>query len=767
MKKQFAKLSVVMALVMAVDAAAFGLCGCSTESAAGNETEAVADAGKEDSEAGEDAKTQEIKEEAGEETGVVEEETQHSEVKRLARPTLLSKSLDAIEQTAVKPSVENYTVESDFSNVINSEDVYYLPDAAKEKLYRNLFVVYDTAGREFFDVYEGNRYGQKPNFVTIDSLLHTYHLYFAHLQKNTEKKYLAQAINKVTTAMLESSAAQYDELVGTEFEEAAKRNVEFFGIADTLLELNDEIPSYAKEVVDSETEKINAFGVPDICAITQDYEDYSQFKPRGYYDGNEQLEKYFKAMMWYGRVHFEQKSEELDRSALLMTLAMDNDSFSDWESIYTITSFFCGAADDNGYYEYRPLIEEVYGSIASVKDIAGKEDAWKKYHEETKKLKPPVINSCVIDDGDENIIPGFRFMGQRFSIDAEIMQKLVYSCVQKNENDDQRMLPEALDVPAALGSDLALDITSSNGAKDFPDYAKNMTALREKYANNDNDPMWSASLYSNWLNMLRPIIEKKHEGFPAFMLSTEWAKKNLESFLGSYTELKHDTVLYSKQMMAEMGGGDEEERDDRGYVEPEVEVYSRFIYLSEETANGLKSFNMLEKNDEENLEKLTTIAKTLKTISEKELINELPTDEEFDFIREYGGYLEHFFSETIKDEIDVNEYGSFSEQYPAAIVVDVATDPNGEVLECAEGDPGHIFVVVPVDGTLRIASGAVYSYYEFKQPIDKRMTDKEWRELMGIQLLDDDTYNFDDPNAPDRPEWTQSYREDFDYSMWE
>lgn len=759
MKKSFAKLSAIMALVLAVDAAALCMGGCGTVNV---DVDVVP---SNDADKAETEDTKKESEENGEEVGILEEETV-TEVKKILRPTLLGRSLDSVEKSAIKPSVASYTTDKNFSNVINPEYVNYIPDAAKEKLYRNLFVVYDGGGREFFDIYEGNRYGQTPSFITVDSLLHTYHLYFAHLQRNTEKNYLDEALKNVTKAMLESSVAQYDELAGTEFEAAAVRNVEFFGIADKLLELNDDIPAYAKDVVESEVKKINACGGIDICDLTDDYEDYSQFKPRGYYEGNEQLEKYFKAMMWYGRVHFEQNSEELDRSALLMTLAMDNDSFAEWESIYTITSFFAGAADDNGYYEYKPLIESVYGDIASVKDIAGNDDAWKKYHAQTEKLKPPVINSCVIDDGDDNIIPGFRFMGQRFSIDAEIMQKLIYSCVDANENDDMRMLPEALDVPAAFGSDIALDITSSNGAKDFPDYAKNMTALREKYADSDNDPMWTSSLYANWLNMLKPLIEKKHDGLPAFMLTNEWAKKDLESFCGSYTELKHDTVLYSKQVMAEMGGGWEEDIDDRGYVEPEVDVYARFIYLSEETANGLKNFGMLSKEDEENLRRLTELAKKLKTISEKELINELPTDEEFEFIREYGGDLEHFFMETVKDEVVDSDAGIYSDQYPAALVVDVATDPNGEVLELAEGDPGHIYVIVPVDGVLRIASGSVYSFYEFTRPIEERMTDKEWRELMGISICDDGSYNYDDPDAPDRPEWTQSYREDYDPSMW-
>ena len=60
------------------------------------------------------------------------------------------------------------------------------------------------------------------------------------------------------------------------------------------------------------------------------------------------------------------------------------------------------------------------------------------------------------------------------------------------------------------------------------------------------------------------------------MTNDEWQKKSLESYLGSYTELKHDTVLYAKQVMAEMGGGDDTVYDDRGYVMDKRRRYSYF-----------------------------------------------------------------------------------------------------------------------------------------------------------------------------------------------
>ena len=41
--------------------------------------------------------------------------------------------------------------------------------------------------RNFYEVYEQNRYEQIPNFVTVDLMMHTYHLYFSRLMKQTEK----------------------------------------------------------------------------------------------------------------------------------------------------------------------------------------------------------------------------------------------------------------------------------------------------------------------------------------------------------------------------------------------------------------------------------------------------------------------------------------------------------------------------------------------------------------------------------------------------
>ena len=38
------------------------------------------------------------------------------------------------------------------------------------------------------------------------------------------------------------------------------------------------------------------------------------------------------------------------------------------------------------------------------------------------------------------------------------------------------------------------------------------------------------------------------------------------------------------------------------------------------------------------------------------------------------------------------------------------------------------------------------------------MTDTEWKQLIGAEMLDDGTYNFDGDDVPEQPQWAQRYR---------
>jgi len=655
------------------------------------------------------------------------------------------------------PSVAAYKPKADLSDVYDIERVY-LGDEAREKLARNNFVVAYDSEAEFFDLYEFNRYAQYASFVTTDSMMHTYHLYFAMLQENTERNYLYGNIERLSKRMYDNCLAQYEELKGSEWEEASRLNTAYFAIACTLLETDIDIPEEVKETVDEEIKKINASETVAVSEITGAMEDYTQYKPRGYYDGDELLERYFKAMMLFGHLNFAQKDETNNRCALLMTLAMDEEAYKEWDAVYEVTSFFVGASDDNGYYEYLPLIDEAYGQGISASDLIGDKKGWDRFDELTASLEAPAINSEIFadDEGktDKNEeSKGYRFMGQRFTLDAAILDKLIYGNVKQADDGSKRMLPDALDVPAAMGSDMALSVIADEGLDRYPNYYDQMDKAKAVVKKADEDGYRSKSLYGGWLYTLNPILIKKGEGYPSFMTNDEWQKKSLESYLGSYTELKHDTVLYAKQVMAEMGGGDDTVYDDRGYVEPEPELYDRLYTLTKNTSEGLDKLGVISNEDKEGLRLLGELAKSLRDISIKELNNESLSDDEYELIRGYGGSLEHFWKDTLKNKTD-KEYID-SREFPMALVTDVATDPNGSCLQLGIGGASTIYVIFPIDGQLHIGRGGVFDFYQFEQPISDRMTDKEWRIKLGMSMDDNDEYHFEEV---EQPAWTQSYR---------
>ena len=70
----------------------------------------------------------------------------------------------------------------------------------------------------------------------------------------------------------------------------------------------------------------------------------------------------------------------------------------------------------------------------------------------------------------------------------------------------------------------------------------------------------------------------------------------------------------------------------------------------------------------------------------------------------------------------------------------------------------EIVVVVPVDGTLRLASGAVYDFYQFTWPMENRLTDTQWRQMIGEWAGPDGNYYWEGRDSLVKPAWTESYR---------
>jgi hypothetical protein len=644
-----------------------------------------------------------------------------------------------------------YSLPVDLGSVIMHES-FAFSETQQQLLSANGFVVKPSEYKEFFHLYEEARYAEVPPFITTDSVYHIYHLFFDQVLRTLEDNQFYADLEKLTAGMLWAAEGQYDTLKGTTLEQASLRNLGYFAVAQQLLNPDSSIPPAVLEQVEAELALIEAHQGFTESPILGYPEDYSQYFPRGHYDRTEARQRYFKAMMWYGRVTFRLKEVDETLSALLIAQALANTEIEGepastiWERIYEPTSFMVGISDDLDIYDYHPLIEEVYGSLSNDPTIFLDEDKLTQFIAAARELPPPQINSMWVyiwEDRDE-ATQGFRFMGQRFVLDSYIFQELMFRSV--GTLDDPRMLPKGLDIFAAMGSEEAYAILDEMDETHYLNYDEQMTKLRGELSALEMDS-WTQNLYWSWLYSFQPLIEVKGEAYPVFMRTPAWTRKDLHTALGSWTELKHDTILYAKQAYAELGGGFEEP-ELRGYVEPNPEAFARLAALTGMTIDGLQARGLLDDVEtmweiRDNLQSLELLLTQLTTIAEKELAGTALTQDEQDTILFYGGLLESL-TLAAADKEGV-EGRPILEDQEAAVVADVATDPNGLVLEEGVGRIQEIYVVAEVEGRLVVTKGGVFSYYEFPWPMDNRLTDEAWKEMLN------------QGQAPDQPEWTASF----------
>jgi len=573
----------------------------------------------------------------------------------------------------------------------------------------------------------------------------------------------------VALSLLQPKPAQVQGAAGT------------FGIIDESLfpagaeeQYQFEIPDFVKKEVEAELALIEVHGGFELSPIFNYKEDYSQYIPRGHYTRSEKLQNYFRAFMWHGRMSMLLKeklieSEDPAKDARIQTiqasliaskLQNEPDLLENWDRIYGVTAFYVGFSDDFGPYEYMEAMDSVFGSGKRVFNEATVEELKTTLAEYQGPKIYGGTGNCVIEppftpeQADECLenTTGFRFMGQRFIPDSYVFSNLVGAYTgeymgQYTENETPftlvisragvpvRGFPRGLDAMALLGSERAVYWLDELNDSSYENYSTQYGKLDSEFSN-FSAAEWNRNLYWSWLYSLQPLLKDYGEGYPTFMQTDAWQDKELSTSLASWTELRHDTILYSKQSytMVDTAIMPPEERPVVGYVEPVPDFYARLLALTKMTHQGLDEMGVLDPVSKARLANLEDILSRLQDISEKELENEELTAEDYEFIKNFEDQLEG----TIED---VDEKAR-----KTTVVADVHTDANTEtVLEEGVGYVDMLVVAYKLpDGRILLGAGPVMSHYEFKQLVSERLTDEKWREMLEV-------------NPPERPEWTSTY----------
>ena len=637
-----------------------------------------------------------------------------------------------------KPADSKDVVNMD--NLINPFQLKEFDSKLYNMLGKNGFAIVPAEHNQLFHVYEKNDYADFPSFVTTDLYLQLFHLYFDCVLRDVEEKHL-DSLMIVFSSQMEAEMKTLTSSQDAEVKAAAEFGQAWFAVASWLFS-HDKAPAsaatlnvpeaYKKMVMEEITKAIDAEnGYSDMLEYfpSEEMFGYSLFRPRGHYTRSKVCSRYFRGMMWLQTAHFgTNKPSKMKQIALIANVFNQQPKLS---AIYNKVSepitYLMGTPDNVTIIQVANRIKEmglpIEQLLSSRKEMANltkdiEEIAKRQMRIELKKTRG---SKYVVD-----------IMPQRYQPDAEAL----ITTTDQDSPVSLRPHPKGLDWMAVMGLPGAERILMDElkEAQKWADFPKALTTARKKAATTQ----WDACVANQWMYTLQSLGDTARS-LPYFMQSPQWQKKNLNTALASWAELKHDAILYAKQpMLAECGDGGPEPPVVKGYVEPNVKFWEKAIALVTRMDKVLTTYNLQTEKAKAVYERIKEMAEFCRDISKKELNGGKITDEEYNQIEIIGSTVENISLELVSEDNQMLQGWSdvVSTDKKVAVVADVFTAAGENVaiddmcvLYEGVGPAYEIYVVVEIDGSLYLTRGSVFSYREFTRLMsDPRMTDEEWQE---------------------------------------
>jgi hypothetical protein len=509
--------------------------------------------------------------------------------------------------------------------------------------------------------------------------------------------------------------------------------------------------------------------------------DFSQFKPRGHYTDSLELVRYFRAMMWLGRVDFRltpgnsaplSPEEALERSrrhlaaaTALAEIVADSGTRDAWQEIESAVAELFGRPDFMTLGEFVDLLgTSDVGPLAELDadGIGELQDALLNGSLGAQQISTHVYEAPL---GQPLILPrSMAMFGQRFTMDIWALDTVVFSKIVRDENGIpeetdfvMRRIPSALDVAfSVLGNDsttpeITNRIKNPHGVKfrDGMPYEHNLAAVRSVIDSQPSE-IWSENLYNRWLGTLRTFSEPLPEGVPACTMTEAWAMEDLNTQLVSWTHLRSLTILYVKQSVTEGGICNFPDI----CIDPRPRFWAALKGMAEKAAQSFGSIGAAEGSA--HFVKFASSVGKIETLLDKQLSNVELSPEDRAYIdrligegqpigcgggsRLYDGwYPALFYGDPLGSETTDARVTDFHTDLPC----DFCGDP-GAVVHAGTGGINLLIMVARRNGELTAFAGPVSSFHEFQEPSGTRLTNEEWRKRITSQTIEP-------------PEWTKSY----------
>jgi hypothetical protein len=287
------------------------------------------------------------------------------------------------------PNAPQYSISPGLTNIANLGLFPALTMEDREFIESNGFVaVPQSEFKQIHEILSDNEDNDLPSFVSSDAVLHAFHVLYDLALREAETYSFWNLLGNLSESLVDSSYAQYLQAPEGKWQDAALRNVMFFSVALNFLDNQTTVHGEVQDAVGQVLALIDAHeGFSDQWFMGYD-EDFSQYIPRGHYTRTDLLGRYFKAMMWFGRIAFHlipdgdtmpnNRGLNETAQAILLSLALEDEvsgllggtiGYEIWDAIYQPTVFFVGAADDLLPSEYLSLVHEIYGEGVELQEL--------------------------------------------------------------------------------------------------------------------------------------------------------------------------------------------------------------------------------------------------------------------------------------------------------------------------------------------------------------------------------------------------------------
>jgi len=685
----------------------------------------------------------------------------------------------------------------------------------------NGFVVSERLGNvsfagSFYQIFNDDL----PVFVSADSGLHALHRTYVSMLEELEELQLATLLESVISNMSSQLPQTWQQYGAGPLGDSILDGDYFLTVARSLwagqqvpsalgVASQDQRVASTLSAISSESlQRVSLFGTNSPRWV-----DFSQFKVRGHYSNSVRLSRYFKTTMWCGRIDLrvatfypnqEDDIRELGTAIVLHQLLTQSGHFTNWSALEQITRAFVGITDSMTFAQLGQLLADA--NIQSPADVT---NLVTLTNLQTRLLTGELGIQNIRGDffysplnPEQAKLPrSFTVCGQKFVLDSWALSQVTYDSIHWSPDDGVNVIdgkvvrrkPSCLDIAfSVFGNDqtvpvLVARITNTNGVRwrDGLPYQHNLTAVRNVIDSQDPG-IWTDNIYTAWLAAVRELSAPTTDpGYPEAMRTRSWAMKTLTAQLASWTELRHDTLLYvqpsyTADILCDYPAG---------FVEPRPEFWQQMRTLAIVAATAITALplsgTVAIPNRDTNYwappyvtydlgamqtgqaSFLTNFASTigiLQGIAEKELAQQPLSQTETNFLkdvveihylysptgRQYNGWYPGLFYRNVFQQYPFG-IGEGSDQWDA-LVADVHTDPPDPILD----DPGavihegighvHLLMIAVDNGPDRMVyAGPVLSHYEFEVPGTTRLSDADWKSQLRAG------------QKPPSPDWTRSY----------